>query len=570
MLVSLKDIGHSVGDKLLFDGINFTINPQQKLGIAGSNGVGKSTLLKIMTGQLTPQFGQVVAKRGLKICLADQLLAPHETEVRVYDYVTRMVAGFVDNATSGYLVEQALTLAHLDKSLWQRKLKELSGGQLNWCRFAGIIAAEPDVAIFDEPTNHLDSLAIVRFEKLLEQIRGAYLIISHDRMLLDRCTDETLFLFAQKAHHFTVPFSAARKDLDAMNEASRQRRDEEKREVARLRESAKRVAQWAVFNDKLAIRAKNIERRAEALETTMTEVLTERQATLQLNDGNINAKVALTIEKMPIKTPDEKLLYHINDLAIKVGEKIFIQGVNGSGKTTLLKTLIKAYDERDQAHGQIKFNPQVKVGYYDQELLSFDFDASLFSNLEKHVPDLHRDKLVAELVKAGFAYQRHSVAVRSLSGGERARLKLLSLKLQEPNLLILDEPTNHIDFLGCEQLEDLLRTSRATCIIVSHDRAFLENVGGSLFLIESGKLEPIHSMEQYYQRIGHALQRNKAATQPKATSVGAFPLTEEELLLEIEKWESQLIFEKNRTKKKLNPVAIAEIEEKLRALYAKL
>ena len=214
----------------------------------------------------------------------------------------------------------------------------------------------------------------------------------------------------------------------------------------------------------------------------------------------------LRINDFDIAAPDNRNLFNADGFNVRKSDRVLILGANGAGKTTFLKRVVAQFDEKMQTE-QVKFNPQTRLGYYDQELEAFDFEKSLFSTVQDALIDMTHGKIRSELVTAGFPFERHDSLVKELSGGERARLKLLILKLTKPNLILLDEPTNHIDVDGCEQLEQVVQESTNAYIIVSHDRTFIENVASRMFLIRDGALHEVPTSKSIFSTSDHQMTR---------------------------------------------------------------
>jgi ATPase subunit of ABC transporter with duplicated ATPase domains len=387
-----------------------------------------------------------------------------------------------------------------------RTLDALSGGWQRLALIARASIAEPDLLLLDEPTNHLDLAKILHLERwLATEVRGPFVIVSHDREVLDRCTNRTLFLRDAHLHDFAAPYTQARRLLTEHDLAAAKAREAEEAEVKRLERSAKRLASWGkVFdNEKFSKRARSMEKRIEKMKDDMTEVAAEDRRNLELADGGVQSNILLRCNNLDIAAPDGNKLFSIAGLALARGDRAVILGVNGSGKSTFLRHLVGEYadhGDRIALTAPVYFNPQVEAGYFDQDLSRLPGDQPMFRFFARTfaAPDA---RVRAELVRAGFPFIEHERQIKSLSGGERARLLFLLLKFEQPNLLILDEPTNHLDVDGRERLEDEILTRELTAVMVSHDRRFVDDVANRFFVIEKGRLIETTSAQPFYESL---------------------------------------------------------------------
>ena len=495
-LLQARSLTHTIGSRRLFDGLDLSLSAGHRLGLVGHNGSGKSTLLKALGGGLVPDAGEVIRSRGLKLATIEQFLPPEAKTQSVLG----AVLGRLDDerAWMAPILLERLRFRPAEQML---RVGELSGGQQNRLMLARALAVEPQLLLLDEPTNHLDLATLVLFEHTLAVFDGAFVLVSHDRAFLDAVTDSTAILRDGRLHCFDASYSSAREQLAAMDEAAQHRRDAEERRIGALKESAKRLATWGrVYdNEKFVRRAKSMEKRIARLEVDKTFVSGGSPLDLKLALGDARSKRALAIEDLRIVV-DDRELFRIEDLVIRPGERVALLGHNGVGKTTLIKRLMAAYGEQaceDGVTAHIRLSPQTVLGYYDQELDEVSSAASMIEFLQSRVRvDDQRAHQV--LATAGFPYLDHGQPVLQASGGERARLLFLVLGLVKPNFLVMDEPTNHIDIEGKEQLEQQLVSSSATLLITSHDRRFLETVAQRYLWIHEGRLEEIFELDVFF------------------------------------------------------------------------
>ncbi len=489
------------GASSVFQGISFQLD-DARTALVGENGAGKSTLLKCLLGELELDDGQIVKSRGLKIGYVPQDvpdgLASHSLRRVLED------ALIVRDGSEDWKVDVLLDEVGITYDAAQQPFGSLSGG---WQRLILIAAAarlgEPDLLILDEPTNHLDLSNINTLEGWLEnEAKLPMLIVSHDREFLERVTTRTLFLRADGAHSFSVPFSAAREQLLHRDAADAQRRQLEGKEIERLEKMAARYRVWGVKNDKFHKRAKATEKRIDRIETERTDSYVARERRLELHDGEIDAKIALRLQNYEVTIPDgSRKLFTIDKLNIAAGDRIAILGVNGAGKSMLLNAVARAFDptlEHYDGQATVRFNPQCRIVYFDQKMAALPLKTSLLDYLVAADGATTKDAN-ALLAKAGFPYHRITGPIANLSHGERARLTFLKMRLARPNFYLLDEPTNHLDIEGQEELEAQLEATDVACLFVSHDRYFTRTAATRFLEIRRGKLVEVDDPDAFFE-----------------------------------------------------------------------
>ena len=487
--MTLREARLQLGPRAVLDGAELTVHTGDRLALVGHNGCGKSTLLDVLAGERALDAGELTCRRGLRLARVEQFLPPAVRTGRVLDAVTACVP------EAPWQAEAQLLALGFDQAQMALTVASLSGGQENRLMFARALVQAPELLLLDEPTNHLDLATIVLFERLLGEFAGAFVLVSHDRAFLDAVTNRTVFLAEGRARKFELPYTQAREALEAHNAAAAQARENEEREIAQLRDSARQLAQWAknYDNEKFARRARSMERRVERLEDEKTHVPAESPLSLGLSLGASKARQALAVEALDVAVPGRRL-FRIDDLVIRPGERVALLGANGVGKSTLIRMLVAAVGQEDAC---IRFNPQTALGYYDQELDEAKGKQSMFEFVLRRV-SYGEQAVRRRLVHAGFSHSDQEKRVDDLSGGERARVLFVALSMRAPNFLILDEPTNHIDIDGKEQLEQTLLASSATLLVTSHDRRFLEVVTQRYLLIRDGGIEELGTLEPYF------------------------------------------------------------------------
>jgi len=504
-LLIANDLGIAHGATTVLEHAGFAIGEGDRIGLVGANGSGKSTLLRVLAGEHEPDRGKLAARRGLTTGYAEQELSDRLTQVPLRQAVLEALPA-TQRDDEAWRVDVMLASLGFPYEYHDSKLGELSGG---WQRLALIARAaivEPDLLLLDEPTNHLDLAKILHLERwLASEVNGPFVIVSHDREVLDRTTNRTIFLRDARLFDFPASYTEARRLLTEHDLAAARAREAEEAEVKRLERSAKRLATWGkVFdNEKFSKRARSIEKRIDKLKDGMTEVAAEDRRNLQLADGEVQSNILVRCNRLDISSPGGAKLFGIETLALARGDRAVILGVNGSGKSTFLRHLANEYGhhgDRIALTAPVYFNPQVEAGYFDQDLSRLPGNETIFRFFARTF-SVADTRVRSELVKAGYPFAEHDRPIKSLSGGERARLLFLLLKFERPNLLILDEPTNHLDVDGRERLEDEILTRDLTCVMVSHDRRFVDDVANRFFLIEKGKLKETESARPFYESL---------------------------------------------------------------------
>ena len=493
--------GFHYGVTTIFENVSFLLD-DARTALVGENGAGKSTLLKCLAGEHELSSGQVVRSRGLRIGYVPQEVPGGLATVAVRDMLERALPahGRDDSWKIDVLIEDL----RIPMEVTEKKIGQLSGG---WQRLLLIAAAklgEPDIVILDEPTNHLDIENINKLEQwLADDITLPMLIVSHDREFLDRNTTRTIFLRRDGAHAFKAPFAVAREELLRRDAASAVRCQLEDKEIARLEKVAARYKVWGVINSKFHKRQHATEKRIERIEEERADVYTARNRKLELNDDAIDAKVALRLHDLVVKTPDaSRTLITIDRLVIAAGERVALLGPNGSGKSTLLSALAAAHDplqEHYDGRAPVRFNPATRLVYFDQSMADLPLHVSLLDYVAQ-VKTVNNTQAVAVLARAGFPYERMRGPIGELSSGEQSRLVFLRLKLLAPNFYLLDEPTNHLDIEGQEDLEEQLEESDVSCIFVSHDRYFTRTAATRFLEIRRGRLVEVEDADGFFDR----------------------------------------------------------------------
>ncbi|HWW61676.1 MAG TPA: ATP-binding cassette domain-containing protein, partial [Thermoanaerobaculia bacterium] len=373
---------------------------------------------------------------------------------------------------------------------------------------------DPDILLLDEPTNHLDLQMILKLEEwLLHEVnRIPLLVVSHDRRFLDNCTNRTLFLRPRESVAYAYPFSKARDLLAEYDQALLNRKEREQKEAQRLRQSAHNLRQIGVNNYSAAALRKSIQiaRRAEVIEDAMTEVHVEPRRDIKLTSRDTHAKCLVGIEGITVRQPNGGALFTLGKLDIWQGDRVALLGRNGTGKTCFVEYLRACFGARDAARGDgVRIAPSAVMGYVDQNMSQLPSE----EEVGKYVAGLiGRDRATSALIAAGFPIGQHSAKIGTQSLGEKARLALLVLQLAEPSFYLMDEPTNHIDIPGQEQLEAEILAHATTGILVSHDRAFVANTATRFLVVDEGRLFELDSPEPFYAALAANISIGEATS----------------------------------------------------------
>ena len=505
-LINIRNLG-IVLSAPLFSKLNLVVNAGDRIGLVAANGRGKSTLLGLMTGRLEPTEGEITKARGLTIGHVEQNVPPVLLDAGFRDAV--LLALPPDQAESeSWRADVVLESLEVPEELRERPLRQLSGGWQRLALIARTWVNEPDVLLLDEPTNHLDLEKIAQLESWLNALpRDTPVIISsHDRAFLDATTNRTLFLRPEQSPVFSLPYSPARVALDEADASDARRYEKDMKTVEQLRKQAAKLNNIGINSgsDLLVVKTKQLKQRAEKLEETAKPAHLERSAgAIRLANRGTHAKVLVTLEDAEVTTPDGTLLFRTGKQFICQGDRIVLLGLNGAGKSRLVSMLRAAVAEPETAKAGIKATPSLVLGYGDQLLADLsDADTPLQTIIRRF--DVGDQRARSLLAGAGMTIEMQGKPVKLLSGGQKARLGMLVLRLTQPNFYLLDEPTNHLDIEGQEALEGELMAQEASCLLVSHDRSFVRAVGNRFWLIERKKLVEVESPEGFFASVGGA------------------------------------------------------------------
>ena len=504
MILSVSNIGKSFSEKTILENISFHLEDYDKAALVGINGVGKTTLLRIIVGEMTPDEGLVTFAKGKSYgylaqnteisgdaTIYDTLLQVKEhllvleQEIRKVEKQMKYVEGAdlealmnqYANMThqfemeGGYQYQSELVgvlkgLGFLEEE-FNKPMSTLSGGQKTRVALGKLLLTKPDLIILDEPTNHLDMGSISWLETYLLNYKGAVLIVSHDRYFLDKIAGKVIELDRGKSTVFTGNYSDYAVKKEQIRVARLNAYLKQQQEIKHQEEVIEKLKS---FNREKSIkRAESREKMLNKIEVLEKPTETNSEMKIQLTPRIISGNDVLQIEGLSKAFPNHPLFSDLN-FEIKRGEHVAIIGDNGTGKTTILKIINQIIDADA---GSMRLGTNVTIGYYDQEHHVLHGDKTLFEEISDEYPNLNNTQIRNTLAAFLFTGDDVFKKISTLSGGERGRVSLAKLMLSESNFLILDEPTNHLDIMSREILETALNHYEGTVLYVSHDRYFI-------------------------------------------------------------------------------------------------
>jgi ATPase subunit of ABC transporter with duplicated ATPase domains len=502
-LISIRNLGVTLGAPL-FSALNLVVNAGDRIGLVAANGRGKTTLLRCISGAIEASEGEITRARGLTVGYVEQNVPEALMDGPLHAAVLETLSAEVQQS-EGWRVDVALEQLEVPEALREMPLKQLSGGWQRFAMLARVLVTE-DVLLLDEPTNHLDLERIGQLESWLNALprEMPVIIASHDRAFLDATTNRTLFLRPEQSQLFSLPYTPARAALREADASDARRYQRDLKTAQQLRQQAAKLNNIGINSgsDLLLSKTRQLKARAEKLEDAAKPAHLERSTgTIRLANRGTHAKVLLTLDDAAVETPDGRLLFRTGKQFICKGDRIVLLGPNGSGKTRLLTMLRAAIDNPHVAQAGIKATQSLVLGYCDQALAGLDDTETPMRAIVRRF-EVGDQRARTLLAGAGLSIEMQGRPISRLSGGQKARLGMLVLRLTQPNVYLLDEPTNHLDIEGQEALEDELMDHQASCLLVSHDRNFVRNVGNRFWLIERKKLVELEGPEGFFVSAG--------------------------------------------------------------------
>ncbi|EKS9202032.1 ABC-F family ATP-binding cassette domain-containing protein [Enterobacter cloacae] len=551
----------------LFDSLSFTLKKGDRIGLLGDNGCGKSTLLKVLDGTDSPAAGSVALAGHCLMARVEQHLPEAIYTLTMLDAVLAQLPT-TERESLRWKAETLLAGMGFTPQDMALTSATLSGGQHTRLLLARALIGEPDLLLLDEPSNHLDLPTMLWLEQFLQNWSGSFVLVSHDRQLLDAVTNGSWILRDKMLHYFALPCTAARQALVAKDESDALRHKAEQKEIDRVTASARRLATWGKVydNEDLARKAKQMEKQVERLKESQTELTAGSQWTLTLRGDALRADRLLEMENLGVPpAPGLPDLFHVDIARLKSGDRVAIVGRNGCGKSSLMKLIWRHFSGEPSEAG-LKLHPRVSPGYYDQTLNQLPDEATIFDALEPFAP-APQDRKMA-LISAGFPWARHGQKVSTLSGGERSRLLFVGLTLARYSLLMLDEPTNHLDMEGKEALATTLQQFDGGVLLVSHDRQLIAQSCNRFWLIEDGLLSEWHDAEAVFERLRERTGLMASSASPAVADVKA--QASDDLLERLIALEKLLAEDLARKPKHQKPQLQAQWRKEIEVIEAKL
>ncbi len=546
MILSCNHISKSYGVETILNDCSFFINDNEKAAIVGNNGAGKSTIMKIIMGELSPDEGNVIIGKDKTI----GYLAQYQdlgSDTTIYEEVKSVKQNLIDMEqklleyekemakVSGdelsKLIETYTNLEHRFQLLngysykseiegvikglgfteddFNKSVGNLSGGQKTRVALCKLLLEKPDIIMLDEPTNHLDLNSIKWLETYLLNYNGAVLIIAHDRYFLDKIVSKVIEIENHKAHVYNGNYSDFALKKQELRVATMNAYLKQQSEIKHQEEVIAKLRSYK--QEKFYKRAESREKQLEKMDLIEKPEELKNNMTIKLEPDIVSGNDVLSVENL--EKSYNTLLFKNISFELKRGEHVAIIGDNGTGKTTILK-IINGLVDADS--GMIKLGTNVHIGYYDQEQHNLTDENTLFEEIANSYPNMTNTKIRNTLAAFMFTGEDVFKRVSDLSGGEKGRLSLAKLMLSEANLIILDEPTNHLDMASKEILENAINNYTGTVLYVSHDRYFINQTASRILELTNTKLINYLGNYDYYEEKKEELTATFAPKEEKA------------------------------------------------------
>lgn len=525
--LSLNNIEKNFGFKKLLDGFNLELNTGERVSLIGPNGSGKTTIFKMIVGEEMPNAGQISIRNGATIGFLSQIPPKYDDDLTVREIIMQGKAKLLETESKlrkleeelanpnskqlesllklygqlqdlfenlgGYQLESDVSKVcsgfKISDKMMDRKFSTLSGGEKTIVSFAKLILSEPTILLLDEPTNHLDISTLEWLEEYLKNYKGSLLISSHDRYFLDQVTNKTVLIDRGKSEIFFGNYSYYLKENERRIMVEFEDFKAQQKQIAAMKASIKKLQEFGRLafpgGEAFFKRAASIQKRLEKLEL-LEKPEEKKDIPLDFQISKRSGKDVLIIKDLCAMIGD-KVLFDGANMHVIFGDKDCLMGKNGSGKSTLIKMILQMSDA-ELLDGEIKLGSNVLVGYLSQEIHFENEDATILE-IARQFYNGTETHLRACLAKFLFYGDNVFKKIKSLSGGEKVRLKLFELIQKNANFLILDEPTNHIDIDTKEMLEEALKEYNGTLLFISHDRYFINKLARNTFEITDEQID---------------------------------------------------------------------------------
>ncbi len=540
-MISVQNLGVEFSAKPLFHGVSYVINRQDRIGLAGKNGAGKSTMLKIISGLQQPTEGSVAVPEGVTIGylpqqmnLADTTTVMEETR-KAFDHINRQreeleaiekrledipaekweettrlleradhLRERLQMASGANMegdIEKTLIGLGFERSDLNRPTMEFSGGWRMRIELAKILLQNPDLLLLDEPTNHLDIESIAWLESWLKQKASAVVLVSHDRAFLDNVTTRTIEITCGTIHDYKVPYTQYLELRKERLDQQRRAYENQQKQIAEIKDFIERFRYKPTKSNQVQSRIKMLEK---IVPIEIDEVDNSRLR-LRFPPASRSGDFPVITDEVGKSFGEHRVFSHAN-ITIRRGEKIAFVGRNGHGKTTMVRCILNQIPYE----GEIRLSQGVKIGYFAQNQAQLlDQEMTVFDTIDSVATGDMRLKVRDLLGAFMFGGEASDKKVKVLSGGEKTRLAMIKLLLEPANLLILDEPTNHLDIASKQVLKEAIKNFTGTAIIVSHDRAFLSGLVDRVYEFSNGSVrECLGGIDAFLDKLKAAHQQS--------------------------------------------------------------
>lgn len=616
-MISVQNLGVEFSAKPLFHGVSYVINRQDRIGLAGKNGAGKSTMLKIISGLQQPTEGSVAVPEGVTIGylpqqmnLADTTTVMEETR-KAFDHINRQREELeaiekrledipaekweettrlleradhlrerlqmASGANMEGEIEKTLIGLGFERSDLNRPTMEFSGGWRMRIELAKILLQNPDLLLLDEPTNHLDIESIAWLESWLKQKASAVVLVSHDRAFLDNVTTRTIEITCGTIHDYKVPYTQYLELRKERLDQQRRAYENQQKQIAEIKDFIERFRYKPTKSNQVQSRIKMLEK---IVPIEIDEVDNSRLR-LRFPQASRSGDFPVITDEVGKSFGEHRVFSHAN-ITIRRGEKIAFVGRNGHGKTTMVRCILNQIPYE----GEIRLSQGVKIGYFAQNQAQLlDQEMTVFDTIDSVATGDMRLKVRDLLGAFMFGGEASDKKVKVLSGGEKTRLAMIKLLLEPANLLILDEPTNHLDIASKQVLKEAIKNFTGTAIIVSHDRAFLSGLVDRVYEFSNGSvreclggidafLDKLKAVHQQSAPLRNNVAEAKEKNQPKTEN------TDNESAAKSENSKPQISYQERKERTRMLRKAeknvadaeaqIALLEEKQTALEGRL